>query len=63
MVIVAAHNEADRIGATLDALAGAFPGAQIVVADDASSDGTGELALARGAQVVSRGGRTARAPT
>ena len=54
MVIVAAHNEADRIGATLEALAGAFPGAQIVVADDASSDGTGELARSRGAQVVSR---------
>jgi glycosyltransferase involved in cell wall biosynthesis len=54
VVIVAAHNEADRIGATLEALAGAFPGAQIVVADDASSDGTGELALSRGAQVVSR---------
>jgi glycosyltransferase involved in cell wall biosynthesis len=54
VVIVAAHNEADRIGATLEALAGAFPGAQIVVADDASSDGTGELALSRGVQVVSR---------
>jgi glycosyltransferase involved in cell wall biosynthesis len=54
VVIVAAHNEADRIGATLEALAGAFPGAQVVVADDASSDGTGELALSRGVQVVSR---------
>ena len=54
-MIVAAHNEADRIGATLDALAGAFPGPQVVVADDASSDGTAELALAHGAQVVSRG--------
>jgi glycosyltransferase involved in cell wall biosynthesis len=54
VVIVAAHNEADRIEATLDALAGTFPGAQIVVADDASSDGTAELALSRGAQVVSR---------
>jgi len=54
VVIVAAHNEADRIGATLEALAGAFPGAQIVVADDASSDGTGELALSRGVEVVSR---------
>lgn len=53
-MIVAAHNEADRIEATLDALAGAFPGAQIVVADDASGDGTAELALSRGAQVVSR---------
>jgi glycosyltransferase involved in cell wall biosynthesis len=54
VVIVAAHNEADRIGATLEALAGAFSGAQIVVADDASSDRTGEVALSHGAQVVSR---------
>ncbi len=54
MVIVAAHNEADRIGATLDALARAFPDAEVVVADDASTDGTSEVALAHGAQVVSR---------
>lgn len=54
MVIVAAHNEADRIGATLDALSRAFPDAEIVVADDASTDGTSDVALARGAQVVSR---------
>jgi glycosyltransferase involved in cell wall biosynthesis len=54
VVIVAAHNEADRIGATLEALAAAFPGAQIVVADDASSDGTAEIALSRSAQVVGR---------
>jgi glycosyltransferase involved in cell wall biosynthesis len=54
VVIVAARNEADRIGATLGALAAAFPGAQMVVADDASSDGTAEAALAHGAQVVGR---------
>jgi glycosyltransferase involved in cell wall biosynthesis len=54
VVIVAAHNEADRIGATLEALVAAFPSAQIVVADDASGDGTAELALKHGAQVVSR---------
>jgi glycosyltransferase involved in cell wall biosynthesis len=54
VVIVAAQNEAERIGATLDALRGAFPGAQIVVADDASSDGTSEVALLWGARVVSR---------
>jgi glycosyltransferase involved in cell wall biosynthesis len=54
VVIVAAHDEADRIGATLDALLEAFPGAQIVVADDASGDGTGEVAIARGAELVSR---------
>jgi glycosyltransferase involved in cell wall biosynthesis len=54
-VIVAARNEADRIAATIAALRGAFPLAAIWVADDASSDGTAELAMAAGAQVVSRG--------
>jgi glycosyltransferase involved in cell wall biosynthesis len=54
-VIVAARNEADRIGETLDALADAFPGAAIWVADDASDDGTPEIALARGAKLVGRG--------
>jgi glycosyltransferase involved in cell wall biosynthesis len=53
-VIVAARNEAERIGATLAALRGAFPGAALWVADDASTDGTAETALAAGAQVVSR---------
>jgi glycosyltransferase involved in cell wall biosynthesis len=54
-VIVAARNEADRIGATLAALRGAFPEAALWVADDASTDGTAEAAMAAGAQVVSRG--------
>ena len=54
-VIVAARNEADRVGETVAALRGAFPDAAIWVADDASEDGTAELALAAGAQVVSRG--------
>jgi glycosyltransferase involved in cell wall biosynthesis len=55
LVIVAARNEADRIGATIGALAETLPGAEIWVADDASSDGTAEAALAAGARVVSRG--------
>lgn len=54
-VIVAARNEADRIGETLAALRGALPGAALWVADDASTDGTAEVAMAAGAQVVSRG--------
>ncbi len=54
-VIVAARNEADRVGATVAALREAFPGAAIWVADDASDDGTAEAALAAGVQVVSRG--------
>ena len=53
-MIVAARNEADRIGDTLEALAAALPEAAIWVADDASDDGTTEIALARGARVVSR---------
>jgi glycosyltransferase involved in cell wall biosynthesis len=54
VVIVAARNEADRITATLEALKETFPGARVIVADDASSDATSDLALARGAEVVSR---------
>lgn len=53
-VIVAARNEADRIGGTLAALREAFSGAPLWVADDASGDGTAEAAIAAGAQVVSR---------
>jgi glycosyltransferase involved in cell wall biosynthesis len=54
-VVVAARNEADRVGATVAALAAAFPAAAIWVADDASADGTAERAMAAGARVVSRG--------
>jgi glycosyltransferase involved in cell wall biosynthesis len=55
LVIVAARNEADRIGETVSALCAALPGAAIWVADDASGDGTAEAAMASGARVVSRG--------
>ncbi len=51
-MVVAAYNEADRIGATLGAVAVAFPGARVWVADDGSSDGTSEIALGAGARVV-----------
>lgn len=53
-MIVAARDEADRITDTVDALKEAFPGARVIVADDASSDGTSDLALAHGAEIVSR---------
>jgi glycosyltransferase involved in cell wall biosynthesis len=51
-VIVTAHNEADRLPATLQALAAAFPGARILVADDGSTDGSAAVATAYGAEVV-----------
>jgi glycosyltransferase involved in cell wall biosynthesis len=54
-IVVAARNEADRIASTLDALGDAFPGAPVWVADDASTDGTSEIALRHGARVISRG--------
>ncbi len=55
LVIVAARDEADRIGASVDGLRAAFPEAEIWVGDDASTDGTAEVALAHRARVVSRG--------
>ena len=55
VVIVAARNEAGRIAGTLDALTAAFPAARLLVADDASTDGTSAIAMGRGAWVVSRG--------
>jgi Glycosyl transferase family 2 len=58
--IVAAYNEADRIATTLAALADAFPGAPVWVADDGSTDGTAAIAEAAGATVV-RSERRARA--
>ena len=54
VAIVAARNEADRIGATLRSLADALPGIELIVADDASEDATAEVARAHGATVVTR---------
>lgn len=55
-VIVPAWNEASSIAATLQAIQSAVnlhaPGAEIIVVDDDSDDGTDELAAAAGARVV-----------
>lgn len=50
--MVAAHNEAERIAATLAALARVFPDTPIFLADDGSHDATGAIAAASGARVV-----------
>ena len=52
--MIAARNEADRIGETLDSLAAAMPGAELYVGDDASDDGTGEVAMRHGATLIGR---------
>jgi glycosyltransferase involved in cell wall biosynthesis len=52
IVIVTAHEEADRIGDTLGALASAFPRARVIVADDGSTDATARIAADAGAEVV-----------
>jgi len=51
-VLVAARDEEDRIGATVTALAAAFPDAEIVVADDGSRDRTATAAEQAGARVI-----------
>jgi glycosyltransferase involved in cell wall biosynthesis len=53
VVLIAARNEAERLPATLAALARAFPGARVVVGDDGSTDATAQVARAAGAEVVS----------
>jgi glycosyltransferase involved in cell wall biosynthesis len=54
VAIVAARNEAERIGPTLEALREAMPQARLMVADDASTDATRERAMAHGAWLISR---------
>jgi glycosyltransferase involved in cell wall biosynthesis len=50
--VITAHDEADRLGATIAALREAFTGARVVVADDGSTDGTPHVALQAGAELV-----------
>ncbi|HXC46128.1 MAG TPA: glycosyltransferase [Solirubrobacteraceae bacterium] len=52
LIILTAHDEADRIEGTLRALARAFPGAPVWVADDGSRDETARIARQAGARVV-----------
>jgi hypothetical protein len=52
VVLVAARDEAGRIGTTVAALRAAFPEAELLVADDGSYDNTAEEAERTGATVV-----------
>jgi len=51
-VLVAARDEAGRIGRTVRALRASFPHAEVMVADDGSRDGTADEAEAAGAVVA-----------
>jgi hypothetical protein len=51
-VLVAARDEEARVARTVEALRGAFPNAEIVVADDGSRDATATVAEAAGARVL-----------
>jgi glycosyltransferase involved in cell wall biosynthesis len=52
IIIVSAYDEADRLPDTLAALASGFPCAEVIVADDGSSDETAQAATDGGARVV-----------
>ena len=51
-VLVAARDEEERIGETVRVLVGAFPQAEVVVADDGSRDATAGVATNAGARVI-----------
>jgi len=52
-IILPAKNEAPTIGRLLDHIAQLYPQAERLVVDDGSTDGTPDIAIARGARVVS----------
>ncbi|MEI7759315.1 MAG: glycosyltransferase [Thermoleophilia bacterium] len=56
-ILVAARDEEEQIGKTIEALRTRFPGAEVVVADDGSRDRTSEVAETAGARVISLGRR------
>jgi Glycosyl transferase family 2 len=51
-VLVAARDEEERIGTTVEGLRAAFPEAEVIVADDGSRDRTAEVAERAGARVL-----------
>ena len=51
-ILIAARDEAERIGTTIEELRRQFPGAELIVADDGSRDRTADVAEAGGALVL-----------
>jgi len=55
VVFIPAWNEEENLPAVLDDLTRELPDADVLVVDDGSTDRTAEIALARGAEVLSLG--------
>jgi glycosyltransferase involved in cell wall biosynthesis len=55
IVFIPAWNEEENLPAVLDELRAGLPDATVLVVDDGSTDGTAEIARARGAEVLSFG--------
>src|ERR1700690_623221 len=51
-ILIAARDEEEQIGATVAALQPAFPGGEVIAADDGSRDGTARAATEAGAVVI-----------
>ena len=51
-VVLPARNEVEGLQRTLPALRAALPGAEVIVVDDGSTDGTAAVAVAHGARVL-----------
>ena len=51
-ILIAARDEAERIGTTIEELRRRFPNAEVIVADDGSRDATADVAEAAGALVL-----------
>ena len=62
LVVAATYNEVDNIAPLTAAVLAASPAAQMLVVDDASPDGTGEVALRRAGQRHSGGVFRCRGP-
>jgi glycosyltransferase involved in cell wall biosynthesis len=51
-IVIPAKNEVAAVGALLEDLRAHYPDAELILVDDGSDDGTGELAAEKGARVV-----------
>lgn len=56
VVVIPTLDEADNIGGIVASVQASLPGAEVLVVDDCSADGTAEIARGAGARVLSRSG-------